>query len=176
MNERKSTVILIGFMGSGKSTTGICLSHKLRCPFDDTDKMIEKNEKKSIPEIFAESGEAYFRDRETQLLRELAKKKTERILSVGGGTPLRVENRKLLHEIGTVVYLKVSAQTVYERLKGDTGRPLLQGDNPMERIKSLLAEREKIYRSAADIIIAVDEKSQTQAADEIAALLERKKA
>lgn len=171
MNGWKDTVILIGFMGSGKSTTGISLSHKLRCPFDDTDKMIEKNEKKSIPEIFAESGEAYFREKETQLLRELAKKKTRRILSVGGGTPLREENRKLLREIGTVVYLKVSAQTVYERLKGDTGRPLLQGDDPMEKIKKLLGEREEIYKDAADIVISVDEKSQTQAAEEIMAHL-----
>ena len=85
--------------------------------------------------------------------------------------PLREENRALLSELGTVVYLSVSPETVYERLKGDTTRPLLQGDNPLQKIKTLLAEREELYRQAADMVIRSDGKNTTQVADEIMELL-----
>lgn len=168
--ERGDNIILIGFMGSGKSTVGTRLSYRLKCVFSDTDKMIEKKENRSISEIFAAEGEEYFREAETELLRKLRESRTRQILSVGGGTPLRAENRKLLRELGTVLYLKVSAETVYERLKGDATRPLLQAENPMERIKALLEEREEIYREAADMIVEVDGKKPAKIVEEIAAL------
>lgn len=171
MGEKKGNIILIGFMGSGKTTTGISLSYKLQCTLSDTDKMIEKREGMSISEIFAARGEAYFREKETELLRELKSGKTRQIFSVGGGTPLRAENRKLLHELGMVVWLKVSAEAVYERLKGDTTRPLLQGADPMEKIKTLLKEREALYTDAADIVVVTDKKGTAQIAEEIAAAL-----
>lgn len=167
MAEKKGNIILIGFMGSGKSTTGISLSYRLQCILSDTDKMIEKKEGRSISDIFAAEGENYFREKETELLEELKAVKTRRIFSVGGGTPLRAENRKLLHELGTVVYLKVSAETVYKRLKGDTTRPLLQGENPMEKIETLLKAREDIYLEAADIVVETDEKRTAQIVEEI---------
>lgn len=171
MGEKKGNIILIGFMGSGKTTTGISLSYKLQCTLADTDKMIEKREGMSISELFSARGEAYFREKETELLRELKSGKTRQIFSVGGGTPLRAENRKLLHELGTVVWLKVSAEAVYERLKGDTTRPLLQGADPMEKIKTLLKEREELYTDAADIVVVTDKKGTAQIAEEIAAAL-----
>ncbi|MCI8381255.1 MAG: shikimate kinase [Lachnospiraceae bacterium] len=172
MHERKDHIILIGFMGSGKSTVGIKLSYRLQCPLFDTDKMIEKKEKRSISEIFEKEGENYFRAQETQLLLKLKEERAGQIFSVGGGTPLRAENRKLLRELGTVVYLKVSPETVYERLKGDTTRPLLQGTDPMEKIRVLLDERQKRYADAADIVITTDGKKPVQVVEEIVAALE----
>lgn len=172
MGKEKKNVILTGFMGSGKSTTGLGLSYRIKSPLVDTDRMIEKRENRSISEIFAAQGEAYFRERETELLREFISEKPGRIFSVGGGTPLREENARLLHKLGTVVYLKVSAETVCERLKGDTTRPLLQDDNPKERIRALLQEREERYMDAADIVIETDGKKTVQVIEEIVAALE----
>lgn len=171
MAEKRDNIVLIGFMGSGKSTIGINLSYRLQCVLTDTDKVIEKKEGRSISEIFAAEGEEYFREKETELLKKLREERTRQIFSVGGGTPLRAENRKLLRELGTVVYLKVSPKTVCERLRGDTTRPLLQGENPMEKIRTLLDEREELYREAADIIVETDGKKPAQITEEIAALL-----
>lgn len=175
MRGQRGSVILIGFMGSGKSTAGIGLSYKLQCTLTDTDKMIERQEGRSISEIFAAEGENYFRKKETELLRKLKEEKARRVFSVGGGTPLREENRRLLRGLGTVVYLKVSAETVYERLKDDRTRPLLQGDDPMGKIRKLLGEREELYRKAADIVIAADGKKTGQIVEEIAEKLRQER-
>lgn len=174
MDGQKKNIILIGFMGSGKTTTGISLSYKLQCTLLDTDKMIEKQEGRSISEIFAAEGEDYFREKETMLLEKLKRGTCRQIYSVGGGTPLREENRRLLGELGTVIYLKASPETVYERLKGDVTRPLLQRDDPMKRIRTLLAEREDLYRAAADIVVCVDGKKPAQVVEEIVGVLEQK--
>lgn len=151
-------VILIGFMGSGKTTVGLKLSYRLRRAVTDTDKEIEREEKRSISDIFATEGEVYFRDKETACLRKLLKSCGNQIISVGGGLPLREENRTLLHELGQVFYLKASAETIYTRLKHDTTRPLLQGADPQTKIKTMLDERDAYYRDAADVIIDVDGK------------------
>ena len=160
-------VILIGFMGSGKTTVGLKLSYRLRKPVIDTDKEIEREEKRSISDIFATDGETYFRDKETTYLRKLVKNGGSQIISVGGGLPLRKENRALLHELGQVFYLKASAQTIYERLKHDTTRPLLQGEDPQSRIRTLLDERDAHYQDAADVIVDVDGKDFEQILSEI---------
>lgn len=160
-------IILIGFMGSGKTTMGIRLSYKLRRTIIDTDKMIEKMEGKTISDIFAQNGEEYFRKKETETLRKLQSENVPRIISVGGGTPLREENRGLLKELGTVVYLKASPETIYQRLKGDTTRPLLQGDDPMGKITALMSEREELYLAAADEVICVDNKDAAEVVEEI---------
>ncbi len=154
-----SNVILIGFMGCGKTTVGLRLSYRLRRTVIDTDKEIEREEKRTISEIFATDGESYFRDRETQSLRKLIDTAANQIISVGGGLPVREENRRLLHELGQVFYLRAEAETIYERLKDDTTRPLLQGENPLTKIKTLLQERDPYYREAADVVITVDGKS-----------------
>lgn len=153
---KQDNYVLIGFMGSGKTSVGVRLSYLLKRAFADTDKMIEEREGKSISEIFATEGEAAFRDKETQLLSELTKSFRGKVLSVGGGTPLREENRKLLKQLGTVIYLRIRPETVYKRLQGDTTRPLLQCDNPLERIATLLEQRKEIYEDAADIVVDVD--------------------
>lgn len=162
----KKNIVLIGFMGSGKSTVGIKLSYRLRRVVEDTDKLIERKTGKSISEIFSTQGEAYFRELETQLLKEL-KTGTEKIFSVGGGTPVREENRVLLKKLGIVVYLRIRPETVYERLRGDSTRPLLQGDKPMEKIRTLMDARKEAYESCADLIIDVDGKDTAQIMDMI---------
>ena len=162
-------VILIGFMGCGKTTVGLRLSYRLRRPIIDTDKEIEKEEKRTISDIFATDGEAYFRDRETACLRKLTESVNNQIISVGGGLPLREENRRLLHELGQVFYLRAKGETIYERLKGDTTRPLLQVDDPLKKIETLIRERDPYYRAAADVAITVDGKSFSQILDEIEA-------
>lgn len=165
-------VILIGFMGSGKTTVGLRLSYRLRRTVIDTDKEIEREEKRVVSDIFATDGEPYFRDRETACLRKLLNSSCNQIISVGGGLPLREENRKLLHELGQVFYLRAKAETIYERVKSDTTRPLLQGDNPMKKIRTLLQERDPYYREAADVVVDVDGKEFEQILDEIEARVE----
>ena len=151
-------IILIGYMGCGKTTLGIRLSYHMRIPFLDTDKLIEKNENREISGIFAQDGEEAFREMETETLRTLLRDKTRKVISTGGGLPLREENRRLLKELGTVVYLRAEPETVYERVEGDTRRPLLQCEDPLARIREMTAERNPHYQDAADIVIQVDDK------------------
>lgn len=155
MNQKN--IILIGFMGSGKTSVGVRLSYRLRMPVEDTDKMIERREKRSVSDIFAEEGEAYFREKETGLLRELLDRKGKCIFSVGGGTPVRPENRELLRRLGKVVYLRVRPETVYQRLKEDHTRPLLQCEDPLGRIRELMEGRKEAYESCADMILDTDD-------------------
>lgn len=154
--KQGQNLVLIGFMGSGKTSVGLKLSYRLRMAVEDTDKLIERREGRSISDIFASDGEAYFRQQETELLKELADKSRGKIYSVGGGTPVRPENRDLLKRLGTVVYLRIRPETVYERLKNDITRPLLQCDDPLKRITELLEQRREAYEACADFVIDVD--------------------
>lgn len=165
--ESGKSVVLIGFMGSGKSTMGVRLSYRLQYVLEDTDKMIECRAGKTIGEIFDQEGEEVFRQMETELLRKLTGNKGRRVYSVGGGTPVREVNRPLLKQLGTVVYLRTRPETIYERLKGDTTRPLLQGEDPLGRIRSLMAEREAAYTEAADVILDVDDLTVEQMVEKI---------
>ena len=160
-------VILIGFMGSGKSTVGFRLSYKLKKCLIDTDKLIEEREKMSISEMFATKGEGYFRQKETECLTGLFHELGSRIISLGGGTPIREENREIIQKLGKVIYLQASPDTIYQRVKHDTSRPLLQCENPKGKIEAMLAERNPIYESVADIIIHVDGKEMKDVVQEI---------
>ncbi len=173
-NNKGRNIILIGFMGCGKTTVGLRLSYKLRMPVEDTDKLIEARQKCSIRDIFAKEGEEAFRSMETALLEEISQRNFSRILSVGGGTPVREENRRLLKACGTVVYLRAEARTIYQRLKGDTSRPLLQCEDPLQRIESLLAERKEAYESCADIIVDVDDISMEDVLEQLCKSLQKK--
>lgn len=149
----KDNIILIGFMGCGKSSVGIRLSYQLRRTMIDTDKWIEQRQKKTISQIFQESGEEAFRQMETECLKELIRTADRQIISVGGGLPMREKNHELLKELGRVFYLKVTPETVYERVKNDTTRPLLQVEDPMERIRTLMEKRAPVYEACADVIL-----------------------
>lgn len=152
-------IILIGFMGSGKSTMGKLIANKLGYSFVDTDHYIEKKEGRSISDIFADDGEEYFRNTETEVLKELMQSEEKKVLALGGGTPLREENRAILKEAGYVIFLKITPDEAYIRLKDDTDRPLLQVSNPKEKIAELLAFRNPIYEAAADYVLLEDNKS-----------------
>ena len=165
-------VILIGFMGCGKSSVGRKLAGLLAVPCLDTDALIEEQEKMTIREIFTRMGQAYFRDAETRAVRSLTGREGRYVLSVGGGLPLRSENRELLKKLGTVIYLKASVQTLSERLARDTSRPLLQGEEPLEeKITRILSEREALYEEACSHVVLSDGKSIREVAQEIKRLI-----
>ena len=165
-------IVLIGFMGAGKTSLGKTVSKMLGIPYLDTDHLIEDAEGMTVSEIFARKGEAYFRQKETALLGDLSKREGSYVLSVGGGLPLREENRPLLHEAGCVIYLKVGIDTLQRRLEKDTKRPLLhQGEGTLrEKISRILKAREPLYMEAADVVIVNDHKPFRLAAQEIADL------
>lgn len=169
LRGKEKNIVLIGFVGSGKSSVGKKLSYKLKESFIDSDSMIEKRAGCSIAQIFADKGENEFRDIETKCIRELTEKKPGFIISTGGGMPLREENRKLLRKIGKVVYLKAEPETIYERIKDDTSRPLLRSEDPQKKIREMMNERSSIYEEAADITVITDGKSCREIAGEIAA-------
>ena len=155
-------------MGCGKSTIGRKIAEMLSVSFFDTDQWIEEKEGITISEIFAAKGEAYFRDLETECLKELLKKEhLPMVVSVGGGLPVREENQKFLKQLGKVIYLKATPDTIYERLKGDTTRPLLQTENPLQRIKDMISFREEKYQAAAYKVISVDGKAVMEIMEEI---------
>lgn len=165
----KDNIILIGFMGCGKTSLGIRLSYQLKQTMIDTDKWIEQKQKMTVSEIFDRYGEEAFRSMETDCLRELIETSDKQIISVGGGLPMREENHSLLKELGKVFYLRVTPEAVYERLKNDTTRPLLQVEDPQGRIRELLSKRAPVYEACADVTVDVSDKSFEEILERIAA-------
>lgn len=149
----KDNVVLIGFMGSGKTTFGKALAEHMKMDFLDTDAYIEERAGKTIPQIFAEDGEEAFRSLETEVLQHLRDSVNRTVFATGGGMPLRQENARLLKEIGKVCYLSAAPQVIFERVKGDTNRPLLQGEDPYGTICQLMKERRLRYEQAADVVV-----------------------
>lgn len=163
----KKNIVLIGFMGSGKSTIGRYLAKQLDYLLIDTDKEIERKENKTINKIFEEQGEKYFRACETQLLREMESSKEKCIISTGGGMPLLEENGRLLNKMGFVVYLNVQKNTVMDRLRDDITRPLLAGDDAEKKVSDLLEFRNPIYEYTAHMMIETDHKTIDEIVEEI---------
>lgn len=164
-------IILIGFMGSGKSSVSNHLSYLLKLNEIDTDKYIETQEKMSIPEIFSQKGENYFRDLETNLLKNL-QNKNSLIISCGGGMPLREENQKLLKTLGTVFLLTASPETTFNRVKKNNNRPLLNDNMNLEYITKMIESREDKYLKTADFVIDTDNKTISEICNEIKNLVD----
>ncbi len=160
-------IILIGFMGAGKTTVGRTLSGETGIPLFDTDLMIEERAGMRVSQIFESLGEEEFRRLETETVKSLAARREDWVVSTGGGLPLKEENRRLLRQAGTVVYLRVSPETVAERLKGDTSRPLLLGEDAGGRMRALLESRSPVYEAAAHFLVDVDGKSPVEICQEI---------
>lgn len=168
-------IILIGFMGCGKTSVGKRLAHALGCEFLDTDELIEQEQQRSISAIFEMDGEAVFREMETECLKSLLTRKDDGfVLSVGGGLPIREVNRELLKELGNVVLLQVSPEVVYKRLRNDKTRPLLQDKNPLGRILDLMSVRKSYYEDAAMHIVDVNERDFEEIVDDILSICEKK--
>lgn len=149
---KQNNIILVGMMGAGKTTVGKELLNVLKdYTLIDMDFEIENREKMKISEIFEKYGEKHFRELETNLLKELRQNKNQ-IISTGGGVFEKEENRNILKETGTVFYLKASPEKLFDRIKSQTHRPLLQQGFGIEKVKSILDNREANY-SKADIII-----------------------
>lgn len=153
-------------MGAGKSTIGRILAGLLSLDFKDTDQTIENRTGADIPWIFDVEGESGFRDREAVVLKE-ALESNHCVLATGGGIVLREENRVLLKQHGPVVYLTADIEQLIERTARDKKRPLLQVDDPRQRITELFEERDPLYREVATHVIKTDRRSAKIVAEEI---------
>lgn len=148
----QENIILVGLMGAGKSTIGKQLARRLKLEFFDSDRYLEERTGVSIPTIFSIEGESGFRDREEEVIAELTAKRGI-ILATGGGSILREANRQRLMQHGIVIYLKANPEQLYERIKHDTSRPLMQTANPLQTLRDLLKVRDPFYTEVADLII-----------------------
>lgn len=168
--SRVTSVFLVGPMGAGKTTVGRHLAKLLGKTFIDLDQEIEARCGADIPWIFDVEGEQGFRDRESNLLGELASLDGI-VLATGGGVVLRADNRKMLRECGFVVYLATSAQDLYERTRHDTRRPLLQAGDRRATIARIRAEREPYYQEVAHLVYQSGKQSARAAAEDLAACI-----
>lgn len=165
---RRKSVVLIGFMGAGKTSVADRYAADYGLTVVDTDQRIEEMAGMPIKDIFASRGEEAFRALETEMLRALFKENEPRVISVGGGLPLRAENRELLKQLGTVVLLDVSVDTVLERLGGDvSSRPMLRGDDVRGRVEELMAFRRPVYRETCHRTVDVNGRTVEEIAAEI---------
>ncbi len=159
-------VSLIGFMGVGKSSTGHLLAESLGFEFVDTDLMIEQRVGKTITEIFAQYGEPAFRDLERQV-GLLLEERSRTVISTGGGFGSNPENLARLKTHSLVVCLWASPETILERVRHQTHRPLLRDADPLSQIRSLLSAREAAYRQA-DVLVNTESRSSREVAQQIA--------
>jgi shikimate kinase len=145
-------MILVGMMGSGKTTMGRMLARHLGMEFVDSDEEIIKRTGVTVPHIFDVEGEAGFRQREAAAIRDLAGRHNM-VLATGGGAVLDGDNRAILKQNGIVIYLKASAHDLWQRTRHDRNRPLLQTENPYARLVELFQQRDPLYRQVSDIVV-----------------------
>jgi len=151
-------IVLIGMMGSGKSTIGKRLASMIDANFLDMDEMIEQREGKAITKIFEERGEAYFRALEHLVAKEL-EHKSNVVIATGGGVVINKDTMAALQHNSQIVYLHIPITSIVNRLKGDRTRPLLQNTALEEKLTQVFAERKDLYASYADLVLNVDDKS-----------------
>lgn len=166
MTGRGQSIVLIGFMGAGKSSTGRALSRKTGLPRFDTDEMVSARFGLPVMEIFARFGEETFRAAETETLGQLANKGPA-VIVTGGGIVLRPENVKMLRELGTVVSLEADEETLFGRISRRATRPLLQTENPRATMAELWRIREPLYGAAADVRLDTSRLTHDEVADAV---------
>lgn len=172
MNKPKTSIALIGFMGTGKSSVAGLLGKSLDLPVHSTDKIVEEAAGESIRSLFEKQGEACFREMETRALNGVLETSPV-IIDCGGGVVLSPENLEALKRKTCLVYLESSAEEVFENVKNDTSRPILNVDDPQQTIRERLRQRERFYRQA-DIRVHSGCRPLGDVRDEILkALLER---
>lgn len=175
LTERKQfdyNIVLIGFMGTGKSTVSDCLHSMFGMKVVEMDQVIAEREQMSIPDIFAAYGEEYFRGLETRLLVEMQSRKNT-VVSCGGGAALRERNVAEMKKNGKVVLLTASPEVVYERVKDSDDRPVLNGRKNVKEIADLMEQRREKYEAAADLVIHTDHKTAPEICEELIRRLKR---
>jgi shikimate kinase len=174
MNDTESPIFLIGYRGTGKSTVARYLAERLDFDYADADEEIERRAGKSIASIFADDGEAAFRDLESGLVAELARLRRT-VVALGGGAVLREVNRNAIRAAGPVVWLTAPVEAIVARLAADPAtpgrRPNLTQAGGRPEVQAVLAERTPLYRECATLVVNTDGKSCAEVADEIAANL-----
>ena len=158
-------VTLYGLMGAGKTSVGEALADMLGYDFVDTDVLIKKKAGMSISRIFQEQGEDAFRALEAEVIAGLRGQKSK-VIATGGGAVLNPDNRAVFTSLGLTVYLKATARELYQRIKNDTSRPLLQTENPRQAMADLLMQREPLYLEA-DIIVDTEDLSVEEVTDQL---------
>lgn len=169
-NALSLNLFFIGFMGVGKSTVTELLCSRLGAELVEMDSRIEEDQGRTITQIFAQEGESYFRSLETEFLREL-QKSTGYVVSCGGGIVVRPENIEIMKENGRIIWLTALPETIYERVKNSSSRPILNNNMNVAYITSLMEKRHALYERAADMVIATDKKTSDEICDEIIRLL-----
>jgi shikimate kinase len=159
-------LVLVGFMGSGKSSVGREIARRCKLRFLDTDSVIRQKYGKSIAEIFAIHGEPAFRDQEHQVLHRLRGAR-HLVIATGGGIVLQPRNRLILRSIGPVVWLTADEEVIWERVSRNRNRPLLQTADPRSTIRNLMEVRYPLYREAADIIVETSSLTHQEVANRI---------
>ncbi len=168
MSKTRTNIVLIGFMGSGKSSIGRLVAQKLGFQFVDTDTLVVERSGLEIAAIFARDGEEHFRELETAVLESLAPWNRS-VMATGGGIILREQNRTLLRELGFVVWLAASENVIFERVSRNTRRPLLQTENPRETVAKLFGARRALYEEAAQFTLDTSALSHAEAAEAVIA-------
>lgn len=158
-------------MGAGKSTVGRQLAEALGYEFRDSDQEIQRRTGVDIPTIFEFEGEEGFRKRERGVVEELAQEDGI-VLATGGGVVLTPENRQQLAARGFVIYLHCSPEQQFARTARDRGRPLIDTDDPQQRLREMMAEREPIYRQVADMVVSTERRGTVSVVKEIRRRLE----
>lgn len=159
-------IFLIGFMGVGKSTVAGYLHRHYSMPLIEMDETLVKRENMSIPEIFETKGEAYFRQAETDLLKEI-QESCNNIVSCGGGVAMRPENVEIMKKNGKVVLLSAAPESILSRVMNDDNRPLLKGRKNIAGIRELMDARRPFYEAAADLVVRTDNQSLRAVCEEI---------
>lgn len=144
-------IVIIGFMGSGKTRVGKRLSQDLGVPFIDVDKVVTAKMNMSMKEIFQRFGEPFYRALETMTIKELAGDKERKVVSLGSGVPLLEQNQKYLKDLGTVIYIKGSYETLRKRLENSSSNPFLDDEDQGEKLKKLIRQRDPVYAKYGDI-------------------------
>jgi shikimate kinase len=173
MNRRGAFpgVVLVGFMGSGKSSVGRALARRFGAPFVDVDERVASAAGCPIRDLFAREGEPAFREREKAAVREILSVEGA-VIATGGGAFADGENRALLRSYAPVVYLEAAVETLLERLAGDVGRPLLRGGEREEVVRELLSRRVPGYRTA-DVTVRTDGRTVEEVAGLVADWIDR---
>ncbi len=164
--RQPANLALIGFMGTGKTSVGRLLAEQLHFQFLDTDEMIQSRTGRTIADIFAQEGETTFRQLEHQVLQDLATRK-KTVISTGGGLPTNAENLAALKAFALVVCLWASPEKIWERVKNQSHRPLLQTGDPQKKIREMLELRAPFYRQA-DVLVNTDARSPRAVAQQVA--------